>query len=221
MDFGDGDKRKAEAGNLLHAWAIEVDALARGPSWRFTQCLAMDRTPDIPIDGEHFTPEQWLTCDTDAEAVKPDLRCSCQGHSESVGADVGNESTESRSAFQPLRIRGVPRGTIAWTPNHYGGAKSLRGAPKSPNNVRSTFFNTVHLPPKDFRFEHGGPNLFVTSGVQRSGDARGHCLIVCPLPNSSIDLWRVVVILSGFTLFVTSHNDVIFTFATQDFGEVC
>ena len=26
---------------------------------------------------------------------------------------------------------------------------------------------------------------------------------------------------SGFTLFVTSHNDVIFTFATQDFGEVC
>ena len=31
----------------------------------------------------------------------------------------------------------------------------------------------------------------------------------------------MVVIVSGFTLFVTSHNDVIFTFATQDFGEVC
>jgi len=110
LDFGDGDKRKAEAGNLLRAWAVEVDALARGPSWRFTQCLAMDRTLDIPIEGEHFTPEQWLTCGNDAEAVKPDLRCSCQGHSESVGADVGNESTESRSAFQPLRIKGVSRG---------------------------------------------------------------------------------------------------------------
>jgi len=42
-----------------------------------------------------------------------------------------------------------------------------------------------------------------------------------PLPNSSIELWRVVVIVIEFTLFVTSHNDVIFTFATQDFGEVC
>jgi len=26
--------------------------------------------------------------------------------------------------------------------NHYGGAESLRGAPKSPNNVHSTFFNS-------------------------------------------------------------------------------
>ena len=26
-------------------------------------------------------------------------------------------------------------------PNHCGGAESLRGAPKSPNNVTSTFFN--------------------------------------------------------------------------------
>jgi len=34
-------------------------------------------------------------------------------------------------------------------------------------------------------------------------------------------LWRVVVIVSEFTLFLTSHYDVIFTFATQDFGEVC
>jgi len=71
-------------------------------------------------------------------------------------------------------------GTIPWAPNHYGGAKSLRGAPKCPNNVRSTFFNTVDLLPKDFRFEHGGPNLLVTSGVQMSGDARGDCLIVSP-----------------------------------------
>jgi len=30
------------------------------------------------------------------------------------------------------------------------------------------------------------------SGVQRSGDARGHCLIGCPLPNSSIEQWRTV-----------------------------
>jgi len=30
------------------------------------------------------------------------------------------------------------------------------GVPQSPNNVRNTFFNTVHLLPKDLRFEHRG-----------------------------------------------------------------
>jgi len=33
------------------------------------------------------------------------------------------------------------------------------GAPKSSNNVTSTFFNTVHLLPKDLKFEHGGIKL--------------------------------------------------------------
>jgi len=32
------------------------------------------------------------------------------------------------------------------------------------------------------------------SGVQKSGDDRADCLIVCPLPNSSIEQWRMVVI---------------------------
>jgi len=31
----------------------------------------------------------------------------------------------------------------------------------------------------------------------------------------------MVVIVSGYTLFVTSQYDVIFTFANQHFGEVC
>jgi len=35
----------------------------------------------------------------------------------------------------------------------------------------------------------------LSSGVQRSGDA--------PLPNSSIEQWRLVVIVTGYTLFVT------------------
>ena len=32
-------------------------------------------------------------------------------------------------------------------------------APKSPSNVTSTFFNTVHLLPKDLGFEHGGAKV--------------------------------------------------------------
>jgi len=35
----------------------------------------------------------------------------------------------------------------------------------------------------------------------------------------SIGVWHVIV--TGYTLFVTSHYDVIFTFANQRFGEVC
>ena len=46
-----------------------------------------------------------------------------------------------------------------------GDAKWLRRAPKSPNNVASTFFNAVHLLPKDLGFEHGAPNLFLAPGA--------------------------------------------------------
>jgi len=42
-----------------------------------------------------------------------------------------------------------------------------------------------------------------------------------PLPNFSIEQWHMVVIVTGYTLFVTSQYDVIFTFANQRFGEVC
>ena len=59
--------------------------------------------------------------------------------------------------------------------------------------------------------------------MQRSSDARGDCLIGCPLPNSSIEQWRrpMVVIVTRYTLFVMLQYDVIFTFANQCFGEVC
>jgi len=31
----------------------------------------------------------------------------------------------------------------------------------------------------------------------------------------------MVVIVTGYTLFLTSHYDVVFTFANQRFGKVC
>jgi len=36
-----------------------------------------------------------------------------------------------------------------------------------------------------------------------------------PLPNSSIEQWRKVVIVTGYTLFVTSQYDIIFKFVTN------
>jgi len=44
---------------------------------------------------------------------------------------------------------------------------------------------------------------------------RGDCLIGCPLPNSSVQQGRMVVIVTGYTLFVTLQYDVIFRFATN------
>jgi len=45
------------------------------------------------------------TSHTDAEAFNLDPRCYWKGHSRSVG--FGDESTESRSVVQPLRIPSV------------------------------------------------------------------------------------------------------------------
>jgi len=56
--------------------------------------------------------------------------------------------------------------------------------------------------------------------LQRSGDARDDCLIGCPLLNSG----KAVAyggLVTGYTLFVTSQYDVIFTFANKRFGQVC
>jgi len=57
--------------------------------------------------------------------------------------------------------------------------------------------------------------MLKNSGVQRSGDARGDCLIGCPLPNPNIEHWRMVVIVTGYTVFVTLQYDVIFRFASN------
>jgi len=45
------------------------------------------------------------------------------------------------------------------------------GAPQSPNNVSSTFFNTVHLFPKDLKISgsnKGAPNLLLAQGASYS-----------------------------------------------------
>jgi len=44
-------------------------------------------------------------------------------------------------------------------PNHCGSTEWLRGALKSPNNVASSFFNTIHLLPKDVECEPRGAKL--------------------------------------------------------------
>jgi len=47
-----------------------------------------------------------------------------------------------------------------------GGAEWLPRAPKSPENVASSFFNREHLLPKDLMFEHGGAkNLLLAPGA--------------------------------------------------------
>jgi len=45
------------------------------------------------------------------------------------------------------------------------GAESLRGAPKSPNNVTSTFVSTVHVFPKTLGSNIPAPNLLLAPGA--------------------------------------------------------
>ena len=45
-----------------------------------------------------------------------------------------------------------------------GGAEWLQRAPKKTNNVTSSFFNRVHLLPKDLKSEQGGAKLASWSG---------------------------------------------------------
>ena len=77
------------------------------------------------------------------------------------------------------------RGVTRWciiprAPNHYGERRMTAGAPKSPNNVTSTFFNTVLLIPKDLKFEHGGAKLASCPG--RCQTSSRPCTVVCHAP---------------------------------------
>ena len=56
-----------------------------------------------------------------------------------------------RLATEPS-VRGLPRG--AKRTGH-----QITGGSEKPNNAARTFFNTVHLLPKDFMFEYGGAKL--------------------------------------------------------------
>jgi len=49
-----------------------------------------------------------------------------------------------------IATRGVARGA------QFPGGQITMGAPKRPNNVTSTLFNTDHLLLKDLRLQHGG-----------------------------------------------------------------
>jgi len=55
-------------------------------------------------------------------------------------------------------------------------------------------------------FHPNTPLAYALPRMQRSGDARGDCLIGCPLPSSSIEQWPMVVIATGYKLFVRSQS---------------
>ena len=55
-------------------------------------------------------------------------------------------------------------GTIPRVLDHYVGAESLQGTPKSPNNFASTFFNTVNFLLRDLKFEHRSTKLAFCPG---------------------------------------------------------
>jgi len=78
--------------------------------------------------------------------------------------------TYASVAFHTLHYGSISRGVaIPRALKYCGGRRMIVGAPKSPNTVTSTFFNTVDLLLEDLRLEHGGGQtcflLRATSGL--------------------------------------------------------
>jgi len=86
-----------------------VQSMGRSMDWTFEDDM-IDRLFFCTIltgrRGDHtsFVQARAEMSDTGAEAFKKNPRCSWKGHSRSLGTGVGDESRESRSVVQPLRI---------------------------------------------------------------------------------------------------------------------
>ena len=99
-----------------------------------------------------------------------------------VISDRSSSSTPRRDHTS----RGVTRrgmgSTMPRAPNHWG-------APKSPNNVVSTYFDTAHSLPNGFRFENGRQTCFLSralSNLAKPLQASSKCShSTCSL----VDLW--------------------------------
>ena len=63
------------------------------------------------------------------------------------------------------RNEGGKGSTIPRAPSHWGGRRLTAGGAKK-SQLTSTFFNTVHLLPKDLRFKYGGTKLASFPGRQ-------------------------------------------------------
>jgi len=86
-----------------------------------------------------------------------------QAHNTSSGIQ-GQEATAVAVIYVTAPTGGghnSPGAELLW------GRQIIARAPKNPNNVASTFFNTVYLLPKDLRFEHGGATLVSCSDQGR------------------------------------------------------
>jgi len=72
---------------------------------------------------------------------------------------------ETRGVTRGARGHNSPGAESVWGRRiTAGGAKWLREAPKSPNNIVGIFFNTVHLLPKYLRYEHRGAKAALCPG---------------------------------------------------------
>jgi len=87
---------------------------------------------------------------------------------------------------------------IPRAPNHYGGTEQCdgrgmtAGPPKSPNNVISTFFNTVHLLSKDLRFEHGDAKIVshsAPSSLVTPLHMSASQMLNAPIPTTPCRVW--------------------------------
>ena len=112
-----------------------------------------------------------------------------------------------------LHCRGVTRGERG---HNYPGAESLWGrritaeGAENPNSITSAFFNTLHLLPKDLRFEHGGAKLASCPGRHLTslrmcctGSIPETGFWLCKLPKSCVSYRFSIALLFSLLLFLS------------------
>jgi len=88
------------------------------------------------------------------------------------------------SSYQQGPNKGGKGGTIPRVSNHCG------RAPKSLNNVTSTFFNTIHMLPKELRFEHGSAQLASCPG--RHVTSLCPCLFLAVIQSTTVTFLTIM-----------------------------
>ena len=115
-------------------------------------------------DHSRITPKTWKTvftvCPVSSLVLGKD---GCKGKLHSAVLPVACHQCNIHCENNPWRR--VDRDVRPAGRNEGAKGGTILRAPKSPNNVTSTFFNTVHSLPKDLRFEHGGAKLASCPGA--------------------------------------------------------
>ena len=131
-----------------------------------------------------------------------------------------SQTAHTKYKWPPYTTEWKPHENFLRTPLGKSTGKSWRQALQKDKLV---VLNQVHIKTQKsiFLWRPANASMYHTQAVACRGLVKPGATswLYAPLPNSRREQRRMVVIVTAYTLFVTSHYDVIFTFANQCFGK--